>query len=317
MMKQKKFLLACLCAGLALSGCASTEKPKKEDKVEEKKEEKKEAKKADSKKEKPAYEVISDRVDDFEETPVQYYGKGYVVKVNGRYGFIDENGQYIYEPTYASTYVMPSRDQVPTMYLKNDAGTGLSLKDGSEQELGVGAIYRGEYCFDSSYNIYLDMNGNQTDEIPEKSVMAYKKEKEEPLTEGQDYYIYSQPVGQFFGPYSIEEPAMYSIKATYVDPDLGFFGNGCDMNLSRLFYEKVEGGYKIHNSETGKCLDTIFDKAEPLSDNSFYVEKGKEKGIVNEDCQLVLLGDYENVSEPLNGKAYVKVKGKWQLIQVD
>ena len=37
---------------------------------------------------------------------------------------------------------------------------------------------------------------------------------------------------------------------------------------------------------------------------------------MGENLNLVLFGDFEDVSRPIDGKAYVKIKGEWKQIQL-
>ena len=60
----------------------------------------------------------------------------------------------------------------------------------------------------------------------------------------------------------------------------------------------------------------VFDKVTVISDRAMKVEKDGQMGIVDKDLNLVYMGDFEDVSLPIDGKAYVKIKGEWKQIQL-
>ena len=83
-----------------------------------------------------------------------------------------------------------------------------------------------------------------------------------------------------------------------------------------MIYEKVDDGYIIWNAKGTKHTDIVFDSAHPISDNAMKVEKDGKMGIVDKDLNLVYMGDFEDVSLPIDGKAYVKIKGEWKQIEL-
>ena len=46
------------------------------------------------------------------------------------------------------------------------------------------------------------------------------------------------------------------------------------------------------------------------------IEKDGYVGVIDENLNLVLFGDFEEVTHPIDNKAYVKIDGKWQCIEL-
>lgn len=129
-----------------------------------------------------------------------------------------------------------------------------------------------------------------------------------------DYYIVLYGENKIIGPYDTDEIATFarrshdeSNKIWYYD----LFGE-----VYGLIYEKVDDGYIIWNAKGTKHTDIVFDSAHPISDNAMKVEKDGKMGIVDKDLNLVYMGDFEDVSLPIDGKAYVKIKGEWKQIEL-
>lgn len=130
------------------------------------------------------------------------------------------------------------------------------------------------------------------------------------------YYIVT-PEKEIFGPYNASEKATFSINENinYVK-DIEVMSDLFDSYVKGLFYEKVDDGYKIWNKQGTSAYEEIVDYAEPISNNAMKIKKDGKLGVVNNKLELVLFGDFEDVTNVINQRAYVKQNGEWKLIEI-
>ena len=135
--------------------------------------------------------------------------------------------------------------------------------------------------------------------------------------ESKQYYIVLYDVDRVIGPYDEDEVATFRINGYSQDKEgkMSIYGMLYPI-IDGLIYEKVNDGYVIWDAKGSKHTDIVFNKAEVISNNTMKVEKDGRMGIVDENLNLVLFGDFEDVSRPIDGKAYVKIKGEWKQIQL-
>ena len=276
------------------------------------------------------YKILDTKVPDFEETPIDVANKdvrGYLVKNNGLYGVIDTNGKYLMDSKYVKGVLTPyDNGNLVCLATDEQAIRGDSLKSSSDETeeicgvSGFGGVTNKRLTFDrGEYKPYsLKWNEGQMQEVKSydwkqdfnNSMIVYENNS----SYYSDYYIVLYGENKIIGPYDTDEIATFarrshdeSNKIWYYD----LFGE-----VYGLIYEKVDDGYIIWNAKGTKHTDIVFDSAHPISDNTMKVEKDGQMGIVDKDLNLVYMGDFEDVSLPIDGKAYVKIKGEWKQIEL-
>ena len=278
------------------------------------------------------YEIIDDKVPDFDQTPVQYYGKGYLVKVDGQYGFIDNDKNYEFEPKYSNINFDAIRNYL--VIYENLGNTGIEIETHKPVEAwGLGGVVAGVNGFDrktkQKYAIIRMLEDDEKSKYEKldtfnrsQTIYAFDKsnkpspEVADTFRDAKEYYIYVKESNTIYGPYSKNEVPSFSLQK-FGNGFFCFTGIGPNSTLCGLFYEKTNTGkYIIHSKDDKYKSDIEFDKVEFLSNDSAKVYMGDEIGIVNNKCELVVKGKYEDISEPIAGRSYIKVNGKWILAQV-
>ena len=300
-----------LCMGL--SAC-TVEKPKEEVKEKEKV------------KETLDYTILEKESIQFDETPVAYFNKGYLVKVNGMYGFLGKDGTYIFEPQYPRLLV--SSDDV---LLMNDSAEVMSIREeGPRMFGGLGGAVTSSYVVDLENNGMGKQfrDGSYVEESLDTSRIVYEKVDglSDPvgyyLNEASNYYIYNKSSDTVYGPYTRDEMATFSFLAVNKNKQdetySVYFDLGPNYYVSGLFYEKLDNGkFKIHVLDDSKVSKKEFDSVKFLNDTSARVKYKGKLGIVDQDGELCILEDCEDISEPIDGKAYIKLNGTWSFIKLN
>lgn len=289
------------------------------------------------------YSVLDVEVPDFEFAPIDNDGEnGYLVKVDGLYGFIDSNGEFILDPTYEGvmfsdldgTYgsgfdvcLFPSADQTGVQ-----DGTSIDgmLGDGYSSTCGhgFGGMGSSNYLSVDNRVIGTDMSGMIFDAKFDEPIIVQKLTRE--FTDGAelyanastsidtDHYYIVTPELNVFGPYDNSESAVFSMNEnTNQTQDIEKISGLFNSYVKGMFYEKVEDGYVVWNKEGTDSYEEVVDYAMPISNNAMKVKIDGKLGIINEDLELVLLGDFDDVSNVMDGNAYVKIDDEWKLIQLD
>ena len=283
--------------------------------------------------------VFEDKaIPQFDETPIGIKGKAYLAKVDGKYGVIDNQGNWIVEPKY---------DQYSYIYqtwcLANEGGNSedyVSINDTlgikGEPCTGYGGVHYGHIVSNKSdpNDVFFMVLGNGTKNIDKyiestsviveplkcdyEDISQYESELQ--AIDKESYYILNTR-HQLFGPYDKVEIATYNylglIGGYYFSLNSGpmEFFNG-SVSIYGLFYAKESGKYRIYDNTGTKSYPDLVDQVNILSNEAAEVTIGDKRGIINSDLELVVLGDYENVAEPIDGMTYAKVDGRWRLINV-
>ncbi|MGN1275734.1 MAG: WG repeat-containing protein [Floccifex sp.] len=296
------------------------------------------------------YHILDCNIPQFEYTPITNYQKdGYFVKVNGKYGFIGVDGNYIVEPKYEYGQLYWNEKEgnlVETCLLvtSEQKGTGqgenldyyLGLSNQQYMFSGSGLNAGGDYYLDNNQNIYYfeeiivsfgQLQDFETFDDNEVFILntrtIFNKEKD------SEFYIITKDQ-KLFGPYDELEVPTFSLYCNQLRKtnhlsfynDWIFFSNlnGNDplnCNVFGLFYEKVDNKYRIWTSDGKKSSDLLFDSAIPISNTEMKVGINGKLGILDSNLNLVLLGDFEDITCPINNEAFVKINGKWEKISID
>ena len=268
--------------------------------------------------EKTNYDIIKENVAMFEETPVAYFDLGYLVKVDGQYGFMDENGEYLFQPIYPSVII--SEQDVLLQDVKH--GVTVSIKKQEPVPFGgLGGIITSTYVYDQEKKEYgkVFMDGSYVKEDIDTSRIVYDKEDAckkgiHNLSLQADYYIYSKQNDMLYGPYDQDEYATYSYEQNK-NPML-YFGLGPDYYRTGLFYEKVQNQYRIHSADDRKMSKDLFDEVTFLSSQSARVKANNKIGIVNKDAEVLYFDDCQDASEPIRNQTFIKKDNKWNLVRL-
>ena len=98
---------------------------------------------------------------------------------------------------------------------------------------------------------------------------------------------------------------------------VSLFGFGVWMGMKESKRDmKEEDGFKVWNDAGDAYYDEVVDEAVPLSFNAMKVVKDGKIGVIDFDLNLVLFGDFEDVTLPIDDYAFVKLDGDWKLIKI-
>lgn len=140
-----------------------------------------------------------------------------------------------------------------------------------------------------------------------------------------NYYIVSKDLNHIYGPYSPREvPSFTMLQWVYNDrKDSPYFDSIClhydiytDYNFG-IFYEKMDRGYVIHTTDGLQSSNRVYDSAKPISDSAMQVRRDGLMGVVNQYLDEVYLGEFEDCTDLIDGKGYIKKDGKWMYIQFE
>lgn len=274
------------------------------------------------------YKILDTKVPNFESSPVDVYDKDgvfYAVKVNGSYGVIDADGKYIMQPKYKYGIMLQGiNDDNLCMYPNQNDTSGEFLHyalHNKVQACSVGSIGVPQFrvTFDDEKKPYLSEynldNGFKTYDWKEEfdsSMIVYPNNE----AEYKQYYIVLFGENRIIGPYDKDEIVTFRANFYNYNNNKLYVWYTLYPTIDGLIYEKVDNGYIIWNAKGTKHTGMVFDKAEVISNNAMKVEKDDQMGIIDKSLNLVYMGDFEDVSLPIDGKAYVKIKGEWKQIQL-
>lgn len=289
------------------------------------------------------YDVVK-TLPKLEETPIDMYGKGYIVKVDGKYGFMDTNGDWVipneYEQLYFHGYSDEPEDRVCFIRGKDEEtlNDGLDLKGVLEQSehttcgnTGYGGIYLGyitlyeddlgstfyydtetgkkipfhdlHHTSDYSDSGLMDSYGNKSTNL----MIVNPSTRDDKLIYGT-YYAISY-TGNVYGPFKEGDKFAFNFMH-------GEFPVNTPVNGLFLTKYNGENTYRVLDRFGTSEYEKPLKSAELISTNTVRIKSGKYTGIIDESLQVVLFGEFEDVSKPLNQKAFVKMDGKWNIIEI-
>lgn len=289
------------------------------------------------------YTVLDVEVPDFDITPIDNdNANGYLVRVDGMYGFIDTDANFIYDPRYEAVMVMDLDGDVNSgmdVCLFPDAdktgvidGTSIdgTLGEGYSPQCGNGFGGVPYYTYLSIDNRVIGSNYDYPiDEVfLDESIIVDKLTRE--FTDGADLYINGAgnvepnlyyivtPDLKVFGPYDDKENATFSINKNLSQAQSMEIVSGLFTSYVKgLFYEKTEDGYVVWNKDGTNHYKEPVDFAKSISNKAMKIEKDGKMGVINENLDLVLFEDFEDVSNVIDGHAFVKIGGIWKLIELE
>lgn len=279
-----------------------------------------------------------------EETPIDMYGEGYIVKVDGKYGFMDTDGNWLipneYEQLYFHGYSNEPEDQVCFIRGKDEetVSDGIDLKRTLDQlgdpacgNTGYGG-YNPEYItlyeddlgstfyYDSEtgkkipfHDLHHESEYSDSDLLDaygdnRSNLMIVHPSTRDDQIIADTYYAISY-TGNVYGPFHKEDNFSFNF----------YHGNIAENTpVKGLVITKYSNSDAYHildrfgSSEYEKPLKS----AELISYNTVKIKSGKYMGIIDESLQVVLYGEFEDVSKPLNQKAFVKINDKWNIIEL-
>ena len=286
------------------------------------------------------FKDIYENLPKIEETPINVFDRGYIVKTNGLYGLMDINGKWIIDPIHrsyqyildAKTVCMVSESEYPQYTSINDvlgidglpcvgfggAYTGYIAYD--EKNRNVVHLYHGEIQPYQNAPFYYS---NQSYVIPsiDTSKMDSIEFETELMESDSNYYIFSS-TGELFGPYNKNESATLSVeKLYYLFDDVNEYNThigsvGINPSVYGLYYAHEGNKYRIFNREGTDSYRELFDDARVLSNTAIQVMKDGQLGVVDSNLELTMIGDYEAVTEPIGNKVFVKKNGKWKIVSL-
>ena len=291
------------------------------------------------------YSQVSKSAVQFDSAPVAVDGKGYIVEVDGKYGFIGSDQSYIVEAKFdnVSRYGFEKEEMVCFTSLNDSSnlkgepcGNGLggttpfrfawdesldkaiimdSTNVGNPQEI-IQIEYNGEIDFlgidelPSGYQFY-DMKDYLTSELEQIDYSLSESELKEQMIEiekNRKVYIVKDGL-------KVDETQYDQAYVLYpqMTNDYSITRN---RPISQLNAIRKGNKWALLDKDLNKISDFEYENLKPISNTSTYVEKDGYIGIIDEKGKLVLLGDFEEVSAPIDGKAYVKTNGEWIQIEI-
>lgn len=281
---------------------------------------------------------LSKKSYDFTEVPAAYKNKGYVIKTNEGYGFISPKGRYIEKPEYENiSYNALKTDENPNqefgVCLMPESGLeGKNPVDNSSCHTGYGGAVTSALVYDEDAKkpVQAAIAGEKAhyEDLENKAYTIHSAKLNEKgnieSIQWDKYYIYDKTKDKVYGPYSGNESASFSanqieehvkrisdpskvLKESYIS------SIGYNYPVNSLFYEKEGKKYLIHSAQNDKTLKKTYKKAEPVTENSMRIYDGKTWGIVDENLNTYFDSRFEEVSQPIGNKIFVKKEGKWYL----
>lgn len=275
----------------------------------------------------------------FDETPININNIGYLVKIQGRYGFVDIHGNWMLKPKYrsydqavgivgldepgdADGCVSLNQNEAPNHSIILTENIGGSAGACGE----MGGLPSGEYVYlpstgSVSYYQYQSKEYQAVSEDPyyddSRSYIIYDTLSDQDAVKDH-YYIFSS-TGTVYGPYSTTEPA--TSAAIRLHENENGFRDGmlhfdCNPSLTGPFYVREGYGYRIYDSSGTKYYSQLVQDVKVLSGTSLEVTINGQKGIIDENLNLVILGDFENVSKPIGNKTLAKIGDGWRIIEI-
>lgn len=275
----------------------------------------------------------------FDEIPVNINDLGYLVKTNGLYGFLDINGDWLIEPKYANytqlvglsgveqkdkpdgtVCLNPVDRQISPVVINGSVGG----EDGDCS--GFGGLAAGELVYrqDIGSVVYYEYQSNQFLDIDQsiyddgESYIVFdslSRENEQPTY----YYIYTSNKS-IFGPYPVDETATSAAIPLKKDQNGNYNGQ---IILSRNipvvgpFYVAEGIGYRIHDATGTLFYPDLVQDVKVLSRSSLAITTmDGQKGIIDQNLNLVVLGNFQEVAKPIGNKTLAKIDNKWQLIEI-
>ena len=268
------------------------------------------------------------------------YNRGYRVKVDGKYGFINNEGEWILENVYDESISEPLVEEVNiTSLLRFNSDPYVTY---IENELGLAQYQYGDnplidypdnnyvtirWFSDGAYELFwynmrtyerVDFGKLHDPSQPEYyDILSYLKDYRDnmliihPTDQfgriDHDIYYAVTKEGKAFGPFYSRLPLCKSTNT---------MERGENTVVKGLFVNSTENGYQVLDEKGNVVEEEYFDYAEFISYDAVKVTKEGQIGIVNRDG-LVYLGEFEDVSNCIDGNAYVKKDGIWQLIRIN
>ena len=279
------------------------------------------------------YKIIEEEGFDFDLTPLcdPFYEEGYIVKEKGFYGFIDPLGKYIMYPGYESVLIGFSpdlQDQHNYLWMYPDKkgvyAESLAYYLGYSTELlfssGIGGV--GPVYFLNADNQlmgrFLDGKIKKVDDFKYLDKMRVPKADEIIQTAEQfDAYDFKKwyianDHKDVWGPFDESFTPCFDVSTWSKDASTFEVVS----LVHGMFCIPVKDGYKIYNPLGDACSDEVYEKAEPISWTAVKIEKDGKLGVIDENLDLVLYGEFEDVTRPIQNHAFVKIDGRWVLIEI-
>lgn len=312
---------------------------------------------------KASYEITDLKINyKFDQTPVGFYHKGYLAKVNGKYGFIDENGKKLVDFKYAdvlkvlnestsshrfngpvsSVCMSLSGKQYTTdptagimkdsAYLENLLGLNTDTSNDCYQPSGYGSAPANDPVYwdkesnsakilHYNYEINLDQHWDYI------NASNYSVAFADEIGQRTDIRVYENMQGftdtTYDHKYHVLNKKGVAVTDKTVSRVLTYNTYNC------IYQTEVNGLYTasaVKDSETGKWAllgkDAKFltkfkyDSMEVLDQYTFKFKEGNKIGIIDTSGNILIEGEFEDVTEPIHYKALIKKDGKWLQIKL-
>ena len=276
--------------------------------------------------EETSYSILDSAVSDFDFVPIKGV-KGYCVCVDGKYGLLSSENEWIEKPHYeiAQYQLFGNRD----FQLSSDSMSYTSTAQDSfgiyhEAVLGSGVIRSIEikeesgnlkpyvYGPDESQGLGGDYVESDFSEIGDTlDGMAFAE------YEGKWYLI--DKSGNLYGPYEMNEMPCYDafiLQNKNSEGSQYVFNYTSIIHFDSIFYQKEEGKYRIFNHDASKKSERLYDKAIPISNDWMQVEYNGKTIYIDNELNEYYSEDFDDLSCPIGDKAYAKIGGEWKYIQL-
>lgn len=295
--------------------------------------------------------------DNYETTPIQLYSKGYLVKVNGKYGFVDVNGKSLIDAKYVSydkrgmiyNETTPNSDKIKVDICMSESGQyDLSLDDSRFLEYLLGLNPNASPCHSGGFGgtdsriLKWDRATDQalyTDNaISNPSVSFTQADKSTTnsffnggcsvyfANEGDysDVAVYDDMPEQHLVMHILDAEGK-AISNTLISKVLsyenvnqvGISAHILGLNSTSAVQRVSDGKWAFLKKDGTFLTKFVYDSAQVLNTHTFKFSKGKTVGIINTAGKILIQGKFEDVSEPINHKALVKINGKWKQIKLN
>ena len=266
--------------------------------------------------------------DSIDDTAYTDDGTYYVTSVNGKFGLLNNDNEWIVTPEYSYvTYYWMAHEYRASNDLPESCrymGEGQKDQYGIYHSLSAKAGgYNNITLFEEDgelkpYMVNWDPMSTEMAKEPYKSKKMFLSYQGMTWAEYDGKWYLIDPNGKLYGPYKYNEIPCYEAYVLTQEANGGgnLYYNYVSLFHS-IFYESEDDKYRVYNEDASKASKRLYDEVQPAS--RFWIKaKYEDKTIfIDQKLNEYVLKNIENVSEPLQDKSYAKIDNEWKYIEIN
>lgn len=251
-------------------------------------------------------------IGNLDEIPVAFEDKGWMIKKDGLYGFIDMDGKVIIEPKYKNI-LDSSSPTYPNgsifLYNEDDYSDLIHLPDGSSEAIpGVGADLSPKFFIKGEGTLI----GTTSQELQrDKPFTAFLEGTSYEDRPNSDYYIYFPKLEKVEGPFSPKEHISYFQRSEFLP--YGSF----NISLENFFILPANSSRKetyLIDEKNNQALKG-FNSIEPADHQTFTALKDNKAYVFFKDLSTGIGYEAESAARNIGEVVPLKIDGSWKLFQ--